>query len=422
MKYLLFLLIFSTTGGQLFRIPYLQGTGILASDLILGIIGIVWLVQLITRQKKVTLNKINLTLIAFLGFTFVSLLFNLYTLPSHDSLISLFYFIRFFAYLSLFWILQDFSKQQSAFFNITILTTLALVLLGFLQLKFFPNFEVLRMQEKGWDPHIGRMLSTWFDPNFLGGFFAFILSLIGGVLILKFERAKNLILFFKSKRNLFLGTIFFLTLFGLLLTYSRSAYLAFLSAMFFLTLIASRKLFVVGIISVVLIFSFSDRIQKRVVDAYQSAQSIFNPYSVSTPDATARFRIQSWKDGVDLFREKPFLGHGFNTLRYIQAKRGFTEWKSHSAGGIDSSLLTLLVTTGSIGLILFLSFLFQLLKNVYRNFRTKSDIFLQGMNLGYFCGLIGLLVHSLFVNSLLFPFIMIFMWMWGGALMKYFRM
>lgn len=417
MRYLISLLILSTAGGQLLRIPYLQGTGILVSDFILAIVGLFWLYQLITKQVKIRLDKINLTLIAFLLFLLTSLLFNIYKIPTSDGLLSLFYYLRLFAYLSLFFIAQDLNKKKVFLFYLTILTTLSLVVLGFLQLKYFPDFEVLNMQKQGWDPHIGRMLSTWFDPNFLGGFFAFVLSLLSGILVVNFNKTPNLLLFFSSKKNLILSGVFFLTLISLVLTYSRSSYLAFLVAMFLVTLIASRKLLLVGIISVILIFSVSDRLQIRVIDAYETAQSMFNPYSVDTPDATARFRIESWKEGIDLFREKPFIGHGFNTLRYIQAQRGLTEWKSHNAGGIDSSLLTLLVTTGIIGLTLFMIFLSQILLKTYHNYQQDSDILNSGLNLGYFCGIIGLLVHSFFVNSLLFPFIMIFLWIFGGIVM-----
>jgi len=38
-------------------------------------------------------------------------------------------------------------------------------------LKFFPSFKDLRMNELGWDPHEGRLLSTWFDPNYVGIYF-----------------------------------------------------------------------------------------------------------------------------------------------------------------------------------------------------------------------------------------------------------
>ncbi len=144
------------------------------SDFLLLIIGILWLFKLLTKQSKIHFNQNNIILIAFITFTFISLLLNIATIPSSDALISFFYFVRFVAYLSLFFIVQDFKKYQTKIFNLTALTAFILVILGFLQLKFFPDFDVLRMQEKGWDPHIGRMLSTWFDPNFLGGFFVFV--------------------------------------------------------------------------------------------------------------------------------------------------------------------------------------------------------------------------------------------------------
>lgn len=402
--------------------PYLQGTGILISDLILGIIGMIWLIKLLTKQSKINFNRINLLFLLFFAFTLISLLFNLYTLPSHDALISLFYYLRLFAYSSLFLIVQDFNWKKKklnpllVFFYATIATAFCLVILGFLQLKFFPNFEVLRMQEKGWDPHIGRMLSTWFDPNFLGGFFVFVLSLIGGYLVIRFSQTQDFFLFFFNKKNLLFSGIFFLILIALVLTYSRSSYLAFLVSMFCLTLIASRKLLIIGAIGLVLMFGFSQRMQDRIFDAYQSAESMLNPHSVDTLDATARFRLQSWRDGLNLFSEKPLMGHGFNTLRHLQAKRGLTEWKSHNAGGIDASLLTLLVTTGLSGLFLFLGFLGNLLFKSLQNYKNNSDLTIKGLNLGYFCGILGILTHSFFVNSLLFPFMMIFIWIFGGIL------
>lgn len=419
MQFLLSLLLLSTIGGQLLRIPYLQGTGITITDVILGIVLIVWLIKLITKQVQIKWNLINNLLLGFWMLMFISLLVNIYILPTHDLLISLFYYLRLVAYSSLFFVSQALSKKQiKSFFNLSVFISLALALLGFLQLKFFPDFEVLRMQEKGWDPHIGRLLSTWFDPNFLGGFFGFVLSLMGGVLITEHNRTKNLFKILSKKENLFYLTTFFIVLIALVLTYSRSAYLGFLVGMFLLGLIASRKILVIGMISVVLLFSFSARLQERVIDAYESAQALFNDQSVDTLDATARFRYQSWQDGLQLFSEKPVLGHGYNTLRYIQAKRGYTEWKSHASGGIDSSLLTLLVTTGLVGIFIYLIFFGTLLWKAFSNYKkNKPRIFLNGIQLGYVCGFMSLLVHSFFVNSLLFSFIMIFVWFWGGVVL-----
>ena len=418
MKILLTLLVLSTTTGQLLRIPYLQGTGILVTDILLGIVLIAYLIKLLTHQTKIQSNYINLSVATFLGFTLISLLCNIYALPTHDLFISAFYYLRFAAYTSLFFVFQSETKNIRFYLIITLFATVTLCLLGFLQLRYFPDFETLRMQEKGWDPHINRLLSTWYDPNFLGGFFVFTISLLSGIMIINFNRTKNLFNFLCDKININYVFVIIIILTAIFLTYSRSAYLALIISVLLLGLIASRKFLVVAIISGLLLFSVSGRVQSRVINAYHSAQAILNPQSIDTLDATAKFRYQSWQNGLSLFNEKPVIGHGYNTLRYIQAKRGYTEWKSHAAGGIDSSLLTLLVTTGSIGILLYLNIIFFVLRNSLINFKQKTKPLLQGLNLGFFCGLIGLIVHSFFVNSLLYPFIMIFIWSWAGLLSK----
>ena len=84
------------------------------------------------------------------------------------------------------------------------------------------------MHLEGWDPHIGRLLSTWFDPNFIGGFLGFILS-ITIALGLYYWKEK------RTKLALVLGIIGFIGLIALYLTYSRSGYLTLMAGLGMLT-------------------------------------------------------------------------------------------------------------------------------------------------------------------------------------------
>lgn len=409
---LLILLILSTAGGQLLRIPYLSGTGILVTDLILAVILPVYLMQLLTQKVRFRFTVSNLTLLFFLGFSLTTLLFNSYFLPDADLVISFFYLLRFSAYLALFFVAQNFSPHLKTFFHWMLIATGLITLFGFLQLAFFPNFEALGMQDLGWDPHINRLLSTWFDPNFIGGFLVFSCSLIAGVLV----QIKNWSGFLQQKINVFYLLAFCGGLGAIILTYSRSSYLALVCALFLLGLIASRKLIFGMLILGVLTFGASERLQTRVLDAFNSAEALLNAQSVETLDATARYRLASWENGLNLFAEKPFFGHGYNTLRYLQSSRGYLIGQSHAAGGFDSSLLTLLVTNGIIGFGIFMFLIGVILYAKFKNYRQSSDLFFKGLNLGYFCGLIGLLIHSFFVNSLLFPLMLVFLWLWAGLL------
>jgi len=98
-----------------------------------------------------------------------------------------------------------------------------------------------------------------------------------------------------------------------------------------------------------------------------------------------------------------------------------------AAGGFDSTLLTILATTGIVGFLVYLWLLWRTLKDSFKELwdknlprstqqnlvslsvqNKKSPPDLRGLGLGIFAGFLGLLVHSQFVNSLLYPHIMLF--------------
>ena len=117
---------------------------------------------------------------------------------------------------------------------------------------------------------------------------------------------------------------------------------------------------------------------------------------------SAKERIANWSQAVTIFSRYPITGVGFNTLRY--ARRQFSllpeDWlDNHAAAGVDNSFLFVLVTTGIIGLMTFLAALFQF-------FRKSSLIFR--------ISLIGVVVHSFFLNSFFFPWIMFWLWILLG--------
>ena len=189
--------------------------------------------------------------------------------------------------------------------------------------------------------------------------------------------------------------MFIILLIALALTFSRSSYLAFLVAGFIFAFIADRRIILIGIITAGLLFTVSERAQERVIDAVNSAQALFME-TEKTMDPTSRLRVESWNVGIKLFEKNPLTGIGFNTLKVVQKQEWADMYKSHAGSGIDSSLLTVLSTTGIVGLLSYLWILTIILRKSINNyFLTKNYYYL-----GFFAGFIGILVHSLFVNTL----------------------
>lgn len=341
-------------------------------------------------------------LLAFCGVAALSLLQSFAFLKASEVLNGSFYLIRFASYALLFLAAADIVKtapepEKSAkkIYAVAILAAILIAVAGFIQLAVYPDLG--KLEEYGWDPHINRLVSTWLDPNFIGGYLAFITcSLLGVAAYTKKPSVKSA-----------LYAVAALLLTALFLTYSRSGYLAAAAGVTVVGLLKSRKLLIGFVIVFILAVGVSPRAEQRVTDLFHSVSS-FVLNTSENPDATARLRIKSWEQTWELIGKRPFLGSGYNTLRYVNYNEGYVaDPKIHSASGSDSSLLTVLATTGAIGLIPFLWFYLSLLASSFKGWRAKKSPFSSGISLGLFAGLISLLVHSLFVNSLFFPQILI---------------
>lgn len=332
----------------------------------------------------------------FLGIGFASLLLN--SVEGQNFAQNALYILR---YLSLFllgalaWNLPK--KEQKILWTALLCLTSLLAIAGFIQLKLVPDFTAYEVL--GWDPHQNRLLSTWFDPNFIGGFFAFMLTLMAGQALNKPKLLKGP-----------LSLAILVSAIALTLTYSRSSWLAALIGLTLLALFKNKKL-LLAFIPLALLALLIPSIQDRALSLVQSALALFSD-NYTLPDASARLRLESWSEGWQLFLQKPLLGHGYNAYKDAAVTLGTQiDPGSHAATGSDSSLLTVLATTGILGALAFLSMHFKLIQLAWHQ-RSHA------LPSAFLAALAGLAVHSIFVNSLLFPIFLAPFWIATALALK----
>jgi len=367
---------------------------------------------LLSKQKVHPLRK---HFIYFWAVCLLSLLLAATRYPLSEVLRGSLYLIRFVSYYFLFemiwnlrnrWIATKNSEFPPIITSWLLGVLSATALFGWLQYFLIPDLRWLKMFN--WDDHLYRLAGTILDPGFMGILMVFGV-LITSTLLLNVQgetstSSESINSKLTPKKGVTLSihrcvygglSLFFIA--TLLFTYARASYIAL----------------IVGI--GVIIF---DRIKRRNtknvnwIPAFAGmtmlAVLVLGAFIFLLPrtagEGVKLERLNSiyekgknYQETLAIFRDYPVFGVGFNTLCSERALRyGGKTFESHACSGSDSSILFILVTTGVVGGIVFFNIIVQLIKHISKN--VYSQMLMA-------CGP-ALLVHSLFLNSLFYPWVM----------------
>ena len=380
-------------------------------DVILIILIISWLVYGLFIRKKFFIPSLFLPMFAFIIWAFVTLVLGSLrlSLSPTDFLVSLMFFLRLSAYLSVFLIVFDLVKGELktsiVIIKSFVIITVVISLLGFLQLIFFPSPENVALSV-GWDPHRGRLFSTFLDPNFVGAFIG--INLISMLLLFQFKFKR-----FNSFKP-FLYVAILISTPALSLTLSRSAWLLFTTSSVVLGVFKSKIFLAFALIFLIATILLVPNAKERLApfSSVLTTKTESLGEKVKLVDQSALARLGSWNRGIRLFKENPITGVGFNTIRFVSARQGFfgeDDLGGRAGAGVDSSLLFVLATTGAVGVGIFFLVGVKILKDSFSAFRNKTS------ELGSFLGLLvfstfsGLLFESNFINSIFYPQILLWL-------------
>lgn len=395
--FFLFLLLLIFPFGQLTKLPLnLAEINIYFHDLLVVFLLLSWgLRKVFTKEKFIwpSLTKPILAFIITAGFSLVLIL------PYHQSrevMVGFLYLLRWISYAGIYFALTDllkdrrFIKLKLKIYDLLVIVTAVGAILGLLQYIFIPNIRPLTAFD--WDPHYYRVVGTYLDPGFTGLIYVLGLILIAVKLWGKTRIKKY------SQEKLIYQISFILIYLALALTYSRSAYLAYLLAM---AIIAwskkSIKFFLTALFLGIITIALLPRPGGEGVKLERQS--------------TISARINNWKQTLKIGWDKPVFGVGFNTYRYVQRDYGIlplNNWQqTHAGAGADSSLLFIFATTGVVGLMSYLWLIAKILTSAYKN---KSLVVLASLT--------SLLIHSCFNNSLFYAWIMLWWWILLGIRAK----
>ena len=199
-----------------------------------------------------------------------------------------------------------------------------------------------------------------------------------------------------------------------ILSYSRATWLSLIIAGFIwlviLLKIHLRTIVIVGLLLTLVIWSVKDEVYNRLEKTSQESSSDFGEHLRSIPnitsDASNLERINRWKTGWEMFKEKPLMGWGPGTYMFQYApfqksydrtiiSTNFGDWGNvHSeyfGPFIDSGL------AGGISFLLIVLWAFYIGVKVYRRSDNKK---VRSIALGVLIGLTTYFIHGTLNNFL----------------------
>ena len=290
------------------------------------------------------------------------------------------FFTKTLEYILFFIIIIDIfscAKKMKTLLIVMFVSTVLFYINGMLQ--YFIGFDIVRKDAMAG----GRICGSLLNANDFGTYAIVFIPLLAA-----FVFAKRL----SMKYRIVMFAVFLMSLFCLIFTYSRGAWLGFLIGILFFGFVKSKKLFLCSIVILIIAFFVLPVRVKNRIEEIDSLEMV-----------TEYYRIIKWKEAVSIVEDWPILGTGLNTYTLVAPK-----YKIHPEGGIypHNSYLHMASEIGLVGLAAFFWFVYTLFKTGFRllrRFRLRTiteSVLAPTLLLGLMAGLLGFLVNAFFDTTL----------------------
>jgi putative inorganic carbon (hco3(-)) transporter len=300
-------------------------------------------------------------------------------------------------------VFSDAKRMKTLLFVMLVSVTLCYIN-GMVQ--YFTGFDIVRRDEL----FSGRISGSLINANDFGSYVIMFMPLLLSMAIWK-----KLIL----RYRVIIISVFLMSLFCLIFSYSRGSWLGFLVGILFFGFVKSKKLFLCFIVILIAGSFFLPERAKTRIKEIDSLEQV-----------TANHRITLWKEALSIIEDWPVLGTGLNTYTMVAP-----HYKIHPQGGIypHNSYLHMAAEIGLVGLGAFLWFIWTVFYRgfglaVRRAHGTSSDIsssvasLMTGSTLtpvlllGLMAGILGFLVNAFFDTTLFALRLIALLWVMMGVL------
>jgi putative inorganic carbon (HCO3(-)) transporter len=191
----------------------------------------------------------------------------------------------------------------------------------------------------------------------------------------------------------------------LLFSFSRGGYIGLLAGFSTVGLLKARHLLLV--VLVVLIgwqTLLPAAVQERISMTNEGASKGQNF------DASSEERLEIWEDAVNMFKQNPVLGTGFDTYQFMGRVGPYTDTHNY--------YMKVIAETGIVGLALYLFLLAKLFDVGSTLFRSSTDPFWSAFSLGFLALVASAVVLNFFGDRWTYQQVDGYLWVFLGCAMR----
>lgn len=383
----LYILVFSMllspeflTGGLGGGATASRGITLRFDDFILVVIGFVWLAKraFFKGDTLFARTPLNGPIMFYIAMTVVATLIGLVE-GRVRGMMGFFFVLKYYEYVVIYYMVASSVETEKQAKNLLIASLATCFIVSLFAISQIPSGDRASAPFEG---ETG-------EPNTLGGYLVFMLSIATGLILTPGALRRQWPLYVL----LVVGAI------GLFATLSRSSFLAAGVVLLVLSMrMLRRKPIIAPLLLLALVATpwwapeaVTNRILYTFTQPVEEGQIRFGAVRVDTSTSD---RLRSWQQGAQYWQSYPIWGTGVTGGPFM-----------------DAMYPRVLTETGTVGLLAFFILIGAVFRMGLSAYRQAKDPFPRGVAMGFLLGFVGLLVHAVGANSFIIVRIMEPFWL-----------
>ncbi len=330
-------------------------------DFLIPLLLLAWMMRLSFRKelRLFTSSPLNLPIVLLLGLSVLSTVRGIgagWALPLPAAL----YIFKTAEFFLVFFLVLGFVRTEQEIKLFLGFSLAALALIGIYTLSQVPSVEIFT-EHRITAPFEGDP-----EPGTIGGYMAFLLLILLSLFL--YEK--------RSRMKWIYGLLGLLVLIPFLYTLNRTSYVALIGGVIFISFAAKKKWIVFSLFLFLIAspFVLPKSVKERIVFTWEDAR---NPGRELGVDSSAQGRIYTFRKMWKTWKQSPLIGWGVGSFETP-----------------DSQYARTLHEIGIIGLGLWLWIFWRLYRISRWLFYDLEEGTFKGLVLGYWAGLLGILLHG----------------------------